>query len=920
MSVQINLLGGFSVTVDGQSIPETAWSRRSAAALVKLLALRTGRRLPREQLIDLLWPDLLVDEAAPRLHKAAHFARAALGVPDGVVLSGDVVALLPDSEVTVDVDQFDSAATAYLAGGGLPRADEAIRLYRGDLLPEDLYVEWTEDDRVRRRMRYLELLKDAGRWDEVLAADPLDEGAHLRLVEGHVAAGDRDSALRQLDFMEQVWRRELDEDPGAAAAALRVEVLAMPAYDADDRPGGAGPATPVPWPATDTIGRQQEIAEVLEALELSQVVTLVGPGGVGKTRLAQEVAHRYADATSGQVSFVDLTKAREPGLVAEVVARGLGVQVTAGNAAEQALEEALHRRSLLIVLDNFEHVIDAAPVVGRILQRSQGVQVLATSRALLRISGELVMDVHPLSVGGDPAAASHSDAVALFEQLALRIDPSFSLERSLDDVVAICRAVDGLPLAIEMATGHLRTLPPALLRTRLSERLGSAVGAARDAPERQQTIPATIDWSLQLLGDQEQQLFRRLGVFNGPAALDAIEQVCDGGFVDVVDPLTRLVEQSLVRRVVNGRHEPRYVLLELVRERARDLLSDELDTMAERHATYVVDFLEDLDERRWTSAADRWMDDITEVLGEVRAAHAWAHQHGRDDITARITASLGTYWHLDGHHAEGRRWVEQALAASVEVDESTRAGLHLAGGFVMWPIDQEAARVHWQLAVEKYRSVGDTRMLAYALPKAAIGYLGIDDKFDLAMELCDEGVELSRQIGDRPLIAPALNVRGELTRIAGRDDLARAAYEEGRDLSIAAGDDSHLSVFLANLSYIAEHDGDHLEARRLARESLRLAWSLGRRPMSAWTVDKLAGFEVGLGRPERGALLIGASDQALRLLGVGLHPGDMPEHLRTVDALRERLGEERYRELYDEGSLLPLDRAVALALSDPDPA
>ena len=217
MGVQINLLGGFSVAVDGQGIPDTAWSRRSAAALVKLLALRSGRRLPREQLIDLLWPDLLVDEAAPRLHKAAHFARAALGVPDGVVLSGDVVALLPDAEVTVDVDQFDAAATAYLAGGGLPRADEAIRLYRGDLLPEDLYVEWTEHDRERRRMRYLELLKDAGRWDEVLAADPLDEGAHLRLVEGHVAAGDRDSALRQLDFMEQVWRRELDDDPGEAA-------------------------------------------------------------------------------------------------------------------------------------------------------------------------------------------------------------------------------------------------------------------------------------------------------------------------------------------------------------------------------------------------------------------------------------------------------------------------------------------------------------------------------------------------------------------------------------------------------------------------------------------------------------------------------------------------------------------------------
>jgi len=918
MGVQINLLGGFSVAVDGRAVPDQAWSRRNAAALVKLLALKTGRRLPRDQVIDLLWPDLLLDEAAPRLHKAAHYARAALGVPDSLVLSGDIVALLPDAEVTVDVDEFDTAARAFAAGGGLPRADEAIRLYKGDLLPEDRYVAWTEQDREHRRLRYLDLLKDAGRWDEVLVADPLDEGAHLRLVEGHIASGDRDAALRQLDFMEQVWRRELDDDPGATALTLRAKALAMPTYDAIERPGGAGPGTPVPWPATDTIGRDQDIADVLEALELSQVVTLVGPGGVGKTRMAQEVAHRYADATSSQVCYVDLTRARDPGLVPEVVARALGVQVIAGNTALPALEEALHRRSLLMVLDNFEHVLEAAPALAGILKRSPGVQILATSRALLRIGGELVMDVHPLGLGNDMDSATSSDSVALFEQLALRIDPTFQLERSLADVVAICRAVDGLPLAIEMATGHLRTLPPALLRSRLNERLGSTVSAARDAPERQQTIPATIDWSLQLLGHDERELFRRLGIFNGPVSLETIEQVCDGTFGDVVDPLTRLVEKSLVRRVVNSRHEPRYVLLELVRERARDLLGDDADELADRHAAYVMTFLEDLDERRWTVAADRWMDDVTELLGEVRAAHRWAHEHGQPAVAARIAATLGTYWHLDGHHAEGRSWVEQALAAPLELDESTRAGLHLAGGFVLWPIDQAAASVHWEQAVELYRHVGNTRMLAYALPKAAIGYLGDPDRYDLAMQLCDEGIELSRQIGDRPLIAPALNVRGELTRIAGRDDLARAAYEEGRDLSIAAGDDAHLSVFLANLSYIYEHEGDYDGSRRLACESLRLAWSQGRRLMSAWTVDKIAGAELWLGRLERGALLIGASDKALGLLGVGLHPGDMPEHLRAVGELRDRLGKERYDQLYEQGAQLSLDQAVALALLEPD--
>ena len=269
----------------------------------------------------------------------------------------------------------------------------------------------------------------------------------------------------------------------------------------------------------------------------------------------------------------------------------------------------------------------------------------------------------------------------------------------------------------------------------------------------------------------------------------------------MVDPLTRLVEQSLVRRVVNSRHEPRYVLLELVRERARDLLGDDADD-AGRAAR---DVRRGPSSRTSTSVAGRARRTAGSTTSPRSSARCARHTGGRRStasrrVAARIAATLGTYWHLDGHHAEGRSWVEQALAAPVELDESTRAGLHLAGGFVLWPIDQAAAARHWEQAVELYRHVGDTRMLAYALPKAAIGYLGDPDRYDLAMQLCDEGIELSRQIGDRPLIAPALNVRGELTRIAGRDDLARAAYEEGRDLSIAAGDDAHLSVFLANLA------------------------------------------------------------------------------------------------------------------------
>ena len=294
MRVDINLLGGFSVVVDGRPVAAHAWTRRNAAALVKLLALRPGRRLPREQVIDLLWPDLLLDQAAPRLHKAAHYARAALGIQTAVVLSGDAVALLPDARVVVDVELFDKAASDYGSGGDPSSAEKAIELYTGDLLPDDLYEPWADGERERLRICYLGLLRSTGRWADLLAAEPLDEEAHLRVVHQYVEDGNRGQALRHLDSMAQLWRDELGAEPGAAAQALRAQVQAMVPFD----PARVIPnrdATRLPRPATPTIGRADDMSRVLAMLDRHRLVTLLGVGGVGKTRLAAEVAYRYAE-------------------------------------------------------------------------------------------------------------------------------------------------------------------------------------------------------------------------------------------------------------------------------------------------------------------------------------------------------------------------------------------------------------------------------------------------------------------------------------------------------------------------------------------------------------------------------------------------------------------------------------------------
>jgi hypothetical protein len=337
--------------------------------------------------------------------------------------------------------------------------------------------------------------------------------------------------------------------------------------------------------------------------------------------------------------------------------------------------------------------------------------------------------------------------------------------------------------------------------------------------------------------------------------------------------------------------------------------------VAERHAAYVASFLEGIEERRWSELSDRWIALVTELLAEIRAAHEWA-QRRAPAIAARIAANLGTYWHREGHYPEGRRWVDDALGSGIDLEPVVTARLHLAAGFVEWPRDQGVARSHWGRAIEAFGLLGDQRYRAYSMALAAGTYLGDRERYEHAMRLCDDGIALARTVGDRPLIAQALNVKGELARVHGDDEMALDAYLEGRDLAIAAGDEAHLSAFIANLSYLANHRGDDDEARRLGCAALRLCWSLGRRMMAAWTVSELAGPELGLGRPERGARLIGAADEALRVLGAVRHPGDVGEHERVVAGLRTTLGEDELRRLCAEGAQMSLDDAVAFALDE----
>lgn len=326
--VEIRLLGGFEVVVAGRRVGPERWRRRPAAALVKLLALSNGHRLLRDQVMDALWPELPVDLAAPRLHKAAHYARTALDERESVVLAGDGVSLFPHADVVVDVARFAEMAD------DAAQAAAAVALYRGDLLPDDLYVPWTEEPRERLRLRYLDQLRALGRWDKVVATDPADEQAHLRLVQDHIERADRRGALLRLDQMETVLRSELGVGPSETAIGLRAEAAAMPV---DSWEPGAAPRTPVPMPQTPTIGCDRDVAMVVQMLARSRIVSLLEPGGVGKTRLALEVALHCRETSGVEACFVDLTKGSEAAQVPELIVHELGIRAESAGSMEQVL-------------------------------------------------------------------------------------------------------------------------------------------------------------------------------------------------------------------------------------------------------------------------------------------------------------------------------------------------------------------------------------------------------------------------------------------------------------------------------------------------------------------------------------------------------------------------------------------------------
>src|SRR4051812_9102994 len=542
---RIALLGGFAVEVDGTTIPDSSWRLRKSRSVLKLLALTPGRALHPERLQALLWADRDPAAAGNNLRQAVYHARRALtgaGADGAAVLAsrGDLIALSPG--VVVDLDDFEQAASR-AESSGLPKDIEAaLAAYRGELLPEDVYEDWTAEPRRVLADRHFALLMALAATREpatatdvlhqAIQADPLNEDAHRALIRAYAASGRRPRALAQYDALRQALQRELAADPEPETRALYRELLAEgapgpasepSASDAESAPVLVGSPPParhnLPWQPTSFIGRRRELAELGRVLDGHRLVTLTGPGGCGKTRLAFELARRRLDRHPDGIWAVELAGIADPGLVGQATASALGLDLSRGEASELGLARHLEDRELLLVLDNCEHLLGACVRLAETLLGScAGVAILTTSREPLHLQGEVdwrvpsmtMLDTETLS---DVAELAAADAVELFVDRAQSANPRFTLSVANAQAVAgICLRVDGLPPAIELAAARTTALAPAKIAERRGEGLAVLRSARAGGLTRQQTLEGTLDWSHDLLNDRERALFRRLSV------------------------------------------------------------------------------------------------------------------------------------------------------------------------------------------------------------------------------------------------------------------------------------------------------------------------------------------------------------------------------------------------------------------------
>ncbi|HET9223432.1 MAG TPA: tetratricopeptide repeat protein [Roseiflexaceae bacterium] len=725
----------------------------------------------------------------------------------------------------------------------------------------------------------------------------------------------------------------------------------------------------LPIQPTPLVGREREVAFVRDRLRQDDVrlLTLTGPGGVGKTRLALQVAAEVVDDFSDGVFFVDLASVRDASLVVARIAQVLDVEEVGGQPLLERLNGHLRGKQLLLLLDNFEQVVAAAPLVAELLSGCADLKILITSREVLRLRGEKHVPVSPLALPEpklvpSPAELTQYAAVKLFIQRAQDARPEFAVtEENASAIAQICVRLDGLPLALELAAARTKLFTPQALLVHLEQHLATLSGGARDLPMRQQTLHDTIGWSFDLLDAGEQLLFRDLAVFVGGCTVEAIEAVCyqvDESPAKLLDALMALIDKSLLCQIEGPDDAPRFTMLEVIRAYALERLdvSGEAYELKRRHMTYYLALAETAAPEITGPQQQAWLDLLEQDHDNVQAALQWALDQRELETALKFCRALWKFWQCHSYYSVGRRWMDAVLAksrllrlpvrsqvlcgagwlafsqndnvrASALFDESLALArelhdpcnmamaLHGVGEMAQLQGDYSRARALYDESLALFRELGETVEIAWSLDHLA-ALAGEQGDYIQALALGEESLASFRQIGHSWGIAVTLRHLAQVAYAQGDLAQAKARYQEVWALLQDLGDKAGLAWALVSLADIAELEGDYARAAALFKKSLLLAKNLRDNAGIAFCLTRLADVAMAQEHFEQAARLLGATEGLFDSHDTQLDPAVQRQWARSVAALRTRLNQATVAAAWAVGRAMSFEQAIAMVLGD----
>ncbi len=790
------------------------------------------------------------------------------------------------------------------------------------------------------------------------------------------------SALRPSRQLAVLLAAHIEVAPGEQAAfveyARGITHSISPSQSPTPNPQPPTPnRTNLQTPPTSFIGREKEVAMARRLLLRTDVrlLNMTGPGGTGKTRLAQHVASGLLDTFASGVFFVPLASISDPNMVVPTIAQTFGLRESPGEPLLELVNSYLRDKQLLLVLDNFEQVEAATPQVAELLTSCPNLKILVTSRALLHAYGEQDFPVPPLDVPNlnllpPLERLAEYEAIRLFIERAQAVKPDFTVtDENAQAIAHICARLDGLPLAIELAAARTRILPPQALLTRLTSRLNILTGGAQILPPRQQTLRNAISWSYDLLDPTEQAIFRQLSVFVGGCTLEAAERIVSSNVGDnvaeatlsptleltILDRVESLIDKSLLRQEVLDSGEPRFWLLETIREYGLEKLAEngEMEATKRCHAGFFCQMVEQAEPELQGVEQSNWLIRLEVEHDNLRADMLYCFEQGDIETAARICAALRRFWYLRAHISEGRNWLAKALANKDSLPTALHARVLHAEGLLAWSQgDYAAARARSEESLAIWREIGDKQGVANMLHNLAVVEMAegnydtsrtlyeevlgmfneLGEQWSAALALANLGIialytgdyaqaqqslkeslALRRELGDTQGVAQSLNNLGTVSRCLGDYDAAYSLHEESLAIFRELGDKWSMALCLANLGFVELNKREYEEATALLKDGLETFRELGVKQGIATCLNGLAGVAAQSGDTKRAALLFGAAESLLERIGVSSPLPERVERDRNVATSRAALGEQAFSTAFEEGKLMGLERAIGLA-------